>query len=140
MNKLAQLRESETHFRADHPDEALLLDGRCLAVCFGLHGALGHARQRARDANTTYLPRRTFASPQKLHRGGSRHALGRDPRPTDGRTNLGKQKPDCKRLKTSSLIDPSYGTKAAAQFALQVIESCTARRVSRMILCEKNEI
>ena len=47
------LRESEIHFRTDHPDEALLLDGRCLAICFGLHGALGHARQRARDANTT---------------------------------------------------------------------------------------
>ena len=73
----------------------------------------------------------------KVHRGGSRHVLGRDPCPTDGRTNLGKQKPDCKRLKTSSLIDPSHGTKEAPQFALQVIESCTTRQVSRMMQCEK---
>ena len=76
----------------------------------------------------------------KVHRGGSRHVHGRDPCPTDGRTNLRKQKSDCKRLKTSNLIDPSHDTKAAAQFAPQVIESCTTRRVSRMTQCEKKRL
>ena len=93
-----------------------------------VHGALGHARQRARDGNTTYLPRRAFASPQKFTEEDHDTLLVEiHVRPT-AETNLGKQKPDCRRLKTSSLIDPSYGTKAAAQFALQVIESCTTRR------------